>query len=374
MDLTGISTKEIAGFMEKAKANGLSGADALKQLQEQLTKIHGAGKLGELFQDQQVMDFLTPMLANIEEYKKIKEAVAGAAAPDILKDFETQMQGLDAQFTKFKELGVQAIREVGEAFGTWLPKINEGLETLIQKFRAFNESTGGLGRDILIWGGGAVLHAGSLGVIGIAVSAITAGLSALVAIGGAIAGFFAAITAPVWLTVAAFAAVGAAIWYFRKELGALIDRISAGIDWGALMPTGIADAWNALATAIEKVIALAKTPFLLNMRPAQGGPKTPADANGGTVPAEGERKAKSQGQWNFMNGFSQFFEGRRARPEPAQLPAPAVTVAPPPPQKVDVQTTVTVEAAPGTSVLSTNTKTTGAGAGTVNTGKSVGAP
>ncbi len=47
--LTGMSGKEIEGLMQKAKANGLEGGDALAYVREQLEKIHGAGALAEIF-------------------------------------------------------------------------------------------------------------------------------------------------------------------------------------------------------------------------------------------------------------------------------------------------------------------------------------
>ncbi|MCY1669344.1 phage tail tape measure protein [Rhizobium sp. SL86] len=109
--LTGISGKEIAGLLKTAKDNGLEGADALASVREQLEKIYGAGKLGSIFGDMQVMDFLIPMLANIDEYKRIRQEVANATGSVIDKDFETQMEGLNRQLTIFNEIGTQAGRE-----------------------------------------------------------------------------------------------------------------------------------------------------------------------------------------------------------------------------------------------------------------------
>ncbi|WP_375588119.1 hypothetical protein ABWH89_12065 [Hoeflea alexandrii] len=69
----------------------IEGAEALGYVREQLEKIHGAGALGELFQDVQVMDFLIPFLGNVDEYKRIKDEVAKATGAMIDEDFDTQM-------------------------------------------------------------------------------------------------------------------------------------------------------------------------------------------------------------------------------------------------------------------------------------------
>ena len=89
--LTGVSGGEIEKLMKKAKANGLEGAEALGFVREQLEQIHGAGALGELFSDMQVMDFLIPFLSNVDEFKRIKGEVAAATGAMIDADFETQM-------------------------------------------------------------------------------------------------------------------------------------------------------------------------------------------------------------------------------------------------------------------------------------------
>jgi hypothetical protein len=180
--LTGVSGDEIAGLLQKAKKNGLEGKAALEQVREQLVKIHGAGALGEIFSDQQVMDFLIPFLGNVDEYKRIKEAVAKATGAAVDTDFETQMQGLNRQLTIFQEIGTQAAREVGFAFGAWLPMINDYLAAGLKSYRAWDKETGGLGTKLLTAAGGGVLLATAFGALGIALPIIGAGLSAVAAL------------------------------------------------------------------------------------------------------------------------------------------------------------------------------------------------
>ncbi|MRH93888.1 phage tail tape measure protein [Agrobacterium tumefaciens] len=223
--LTGVSSKEIQGLMGKAKAAGMSDADALATVREQLEKIYGAGKLGELFSDMQVMDFLIPMLGNIDEYKSIKDEVAKATGSAIDADFETQMQGLNRQLTIFREIGTQASREVGLAFGTWMPAINGYLMDGLKWVRDFDAATGGMVKQGLAFAGVAVLAAAGLGVLGVVLPAIGAGLSVL-----------AALFSPVGIALAGIAAAGVYIYRNWTNFAPRLARL-----WGSL-----GDAWKTI--------------------------------------------------------------------------------------------------------------------------------
>jgi hypothetical protein len=212
--LSGVSSKEIAGLMKKAKANGLEGADALAQVREQLEKIHGAGALGGLFSDVQVMDFLIPFLGNVDEYKRIKEEVAKATGAVIDRDFNTQIQGLNRQLIIFHEIGTQAIREVGLAFGTWLPMINENLAAAIKWLRELDKSTGGMVRQALVFAGAGILITGALGALGIVLPIVAAGFEALLALLG-----------PVGWLIAAVAAGGVYIYRNWATYGPQLSRV-----------------------------------------------------------------------------------------------------------------------------------------------------
>ncbi|WP_160009762.1 phage tail tape measure protein [Rhizobium sp. 18055] len=177
--LTGISGKEIEGLMKKAKASGLEGADALEEVRKQLEAIHGAGALGGLFSDMQVMGFLIPMLGNIDEYKRIKQAVADATGAMSDADFATQMASLNTQLVTFGEIGTQVWREVGLAFGTWMPSINAYLQDGLKWLRETDAATGGLVKTSLAWAGAGILVAAGLGAFGVILPILGAGLAAV---------------------------------------------------------------------------------------------------------------------------------------------------------------------------------------------------
>lgn len=177
--LTGVSSGSIGKYMAIAKKRGLEGGAALEFVREQLEAIGGAAKLGELFQDQQVLDFLIPMLANIDEYKRIKSEVAAATGAVIDEDFETKMKGLTVQLRRLQEIGTQAMRDVGFAFGQWLPMINGYLEAALKWIRELDAATGGWVQQALVAAGGGILLVGAIGALGLALPIVIAGFSAL---------------------------------------------------------------------------------------------------------------------------------------------------------------------------------------------------
>ncbi len=212
--LTGVSGGEIDKLMKKATANGLEGADALGFVREQLEAIHGAGKLGDLFADQQVMDFIIPFLANVDEFKRIKEAVAQATGGAIDADFETQMKSLNTQQTIFKELGEQVSREIGFAFGAWLPMINENLAAAVEWFRELDKETGGMVRKSLSLAGGVAVLGAAFGALSFVMPIVGSGLAILATPLTLLAGALTAISAPVWAAIAGVAALGAVAYRY----------------------------------------------------------------------------------------------------------------------------------------------------------------
>lgn len=419
--LTGVSGKEIEGLMKKAKANGLEGAEALGYVRDQLQKIHGAGKLGELFQDQQVLDFLIPFLNNLEEYKRIKEEVAKATGANSQADFDTQMQGLNRQFMIFQEVGVQAVREVGLAFGTWLPTINQHLISTLKWLRETDDKTGGMVRNALAFGGAAILLAGGLGVLGMVLPVIASGLSLatgplalLAALGYLIYRNWSNIGPMVseamkdfgsgfwqWLDPIKTSGAGTAdaivgiangivrlgsglmrlagigdgnpgsvfktlgdviggtlalaitiienlakgIEWVVNALANLVDAINKGINWSALIPQGVVDAWNGIATAIERVQALLNGGVTISPNRGRNGLDGAGPPTNGNTPAP---QAPARGR----NG----------------LPvSPAVA-----PASGNSRADIFIHADAGTKVTDTKTASTGNNAPRINTGKSVG--
>ena len=224
--LTGVSEKSIGHYMAVAKKRGLEGGEALQFVREQIEAIGGASKIGKLFGDQQVLDFLIPMLSNIEEYKRIKGEVASATGSVIDRDFNTQMEGLNRQLTILGEIGTQAVRKVGLAFGTWLPDINAALMRMLKFVNDLDASTGGWVTSAITAAGGGLLLVGALGALGVALPVVVAGF-------GALASLAAVALSPIGLLIAA---IGGGAVYVAKNwdrYGPRVMRMWERIRFGA---------------------------------------------------------------------------------------------------------------------------------------------
>ncbi|MDD9910182.1 MAG: phage tail tape measure protein [Ahrensia sp.] len=221
-DLTGVSSKVVAGYMEEAKARGLEGADALEEVKRQLEGIGAAEKLSTLFGDQQVLDFLLPMLANIEEYKRIKAEVLAADEEVIARDRETQLAGPMRQWAQLRELATQTQRDIGESFNAWLPTLLNGAVQLRDLARELEDAFPGLKQKVLQFGAGAVLLAVGLGALGLVLPAVTAGASALAAA-------FALAFSWVGVVIALLATGAYAIYRNWDRIGPYFEALWSGV-------------------------------------------------------------------------------------------------------------------------------------------------
>ncbi len=268
--ISGVSGKEISGLMAKAKKNGLQGTEALAEVQKQLVAIHGSSALGGLFSDMQVMGFLIPMLGNIEEYKRIKDEVSKATGAITDRDFETQMMALNQQLTIFGEIGTQVTREVGLAFGEWLPAINNNLEAALKWVREFDAETGGMVKRSLMFAGAGVLVAAALGALGVVLPMVAAGfgaVAALVSPVGVALGLIAYAAVQIYKNWGAFGPRIIQTWQFLKrgffdlaeglkERGQrILDYGSDLVDrYGPMIRSGFARAWDAVVSGAPAVL------------------------------------------------------------------------------------------------------------------------
>jgi len=266
--LTGVGEEQIGKYMKAAEKNGLKGAEALGYVRQQLEAIGAASKVSELFSDQQVLDFIVPFLANVQEYKDIKEKVSAATGAAIDTDFETQMKGMNRQLAILNEIGTQSVREVGFAFGEWLPTINDWLLSGIRGLRAFDQATGGWVKTLLTGAGGVVLFVTALGALGLALPIVGAGL-------GAIGALIGVILSPLGVAIGLLAGAGVLIaknWdkvkpALMKFWDGLKDRASKAWEgtkrlWGQAQPylsrvwsrvtDGAVRAWNWIADAAPR--------------------------------------------------------------------------------------------------------------------------
>ncbi|MCR9123006.1 MAG: phage tail tape measure protein [Phyllobacteriaceae bacterium] len=232
-DLTGVGADAIRGYMEQAEAMGLSGADALDHVRESLEKIGGAERLSQLFGDQQVLDFLIPMMANLEEYKRIRDAVAAGDRSVIGADFATQMEGPQRQRLIFNEIMTQQSRDLGDAYNAWLPTVNGLLLNFTGYLAQLDSDLPGVRQQALSMAAAASIVAAGLGALGFVLPLITAGL-------GLLGSAAALMLSPVGLAIGLLAWGAAEIYKRWDDLAPWFEK-----QWDRLSDAG-RHAWRAI--------------------------------------------------------------------------------------------------------------------------------
>lgn len=228
--LTGVSQKQIDAMMKNAKGKGLNDKQAAEEVAQNIKAILGRTKLGQLFGDQQVQDFLIPALMNMEKYKVFKEAIKTAGIDVIANDFQTQMAGLGTQLTIFNQIIDIFEDRIGMAFSSNLGWINAGLIELLGQIKAVDAAFPGLIDKVLTFGGGALVLVTALGLLGPVFSVLSAGI-------GVVAAVIGAILSPIGLLVAAFVGAAAIIYsdwenfapFFSQMWGGLKQEFSGAV-------------------------------------------------------------------------------------------------------------------------------------------------
>ncbi len=128
------------------------GRDPILEVIEMMKELSGGDvfKVSEVFQDKQVLNFIKPMMQNLDEYKRIKAAAFGAEGV-VDSDFEHMMETTSEQFKllkiNMKELVFPHLQEPIQKINELLTKINNN--PLLQK-GLFGAIIGTIGAGILL--------------------------------------------------------------------------------------------------------------------------------------------------------------------------------------------------------------------------------
>ncbi len=128
------------------------GRDPILEVIEMMTELSGGDvfKVSEVFQDKQVLNFIKPMMQNLDEYKRIKASALGAEGV-VDSDFEHMMETTNEQFKllkiNMKELVFPHLHEPIQKINELLTKINNN--PLLQK-GLFGAIIGTIGAGILL--------------------------------------------------------------------------------------------------------------------------------------------------------------------------------------------------------------------------------
>lgn len=235
---------EIDKIMKKANAGPGSDKDKQEAARKQIEQLLAGTKVGRLYADMQVLDFLIPTLLNLDKLKDFKRQVAESGAEVINQDFESRMRGLSQQLLVFGELGSQALRRIGVAFASNLPLANRALTLLLQTVVAVDAKWPGLIDSVLSWTG-ALLAAG-------------AGIAILTPVFSALAAAIALIVSPIGLVIAGIAALAAGAAYLYQNWATVGPQLSQlWTDIGAKFSAG----WESIRSgqALEATIAWLST-------------------------------------------------------------------------------------------------------------------
>ena len=128
------------------------GRDPILEVIEMMNELSGGDvfKVSEVFQDKQVLNFIKPMMQNLDEYKRIKASALGAEGV-VDSDFEHMMETTNEQFKllkiNMKELVFPHLHEPIQKINELLTKINNN--PLLQK-GLFGAIIGTIGAGILL--------------------------------------------------------------------------------------------------------------------------------------------------------------------------------------------------------------------------------
>lgn len=257
MKLSGISQKQALDFYNQRKKQGMSDKEAAAAAVEQIQALGGASKLSGIFGDMQVLDFLLPMLANIEKYREFKKEIQNAGLDVIAKDFETQWQGLTTQLAIGEEIGTQAIRRIGIAFGANLPIVNEWGKAALGWVHQVDAAYPGVIDTVLGVAGAFLMLVAGLAVLVPVMSVLSAAFGVLASIVGAV-------LSPIGLVAAALAAVAYVIYsdwanfapFFQKMWSGLQTAAGAYVDYLKALFTGD---WSGMKAALTRMASGART-------------------------------------------------------------------------------------------------------------------
>lgn len=235
---------EIDKIMKKAGTGKGTDKEKEEAAKKQIAQLLSGTKIGRLYADMQVLDFLIPTLLNLEKLKDFKRQVKEAGADVINQDFQSRMRGLSQQLLLFGELGTQALRRIGLAFASNLPLANRAMTLLLQTVVAVDAKWPGLIDSVLSWTG-AILAAG-------------AGIAILTPVFSALAAAIALIISPIGLVIAGIAALAAGAAYLYQNWATVGPQLSAlWADIGAKFSAG----WESIRSgqALEATIAWLST-------------------------------------------------------------------------------------------------------------------
>lgn len=166
----------IEGVLADAARRGINPIEAVIQKIRERTGGN-MFRVGDLFGDMQVLNFLRPMLRGTQEYLDVLQGARAANAGLIDQDFNTRMQGAALSLGLVQERAEQLMRRVGLASAVVLGPLNQFLETVQNGLGWMDANYPGVIDQTIGWGASLVVLAGVLGLAVPAVGFLASGFA-----------------------------------------------------------------------------------------------------------------------------------------------------------------------------------------------------
>lgn len=221
----GVDMEGIYNSALRMAARGVD-IDPVEALLEQLRRVHARnpGGIARLIPDENARNAFLAFNTNIARFLDLRNQLRRTTPGVIDEAAETRMQGLGAEMRRLSEIGSQFSDRLGALGERVLPRLNEGLGSLLELVRATDRDFPGLVDTVLLAAGGFALAAGSLGLVGAAIGLI---MTPLKIIGAGLAALF---SLKALALVGALAAVAGAIYLVWKNWETLIGAWNTGMD------------------------------------------------------------------------------------------------------------------------------------------------
>ncbi len=255
---------DIPKELAKAAKDGTSPLEHMLEVIQKITK-GDATKLNQLFGDKQVLEFIKPMLANMDEYRRIREEALKARGT-VEADFQRRLQTAQASADRFNAAIQNLNTSIGSALLPLLTDLVGKLVPIIDKIGEWADKNPELARTII---------ATTAALVGFRIAVATLSFVGLLGKGGALSLLAAGFNSIAWAATAAKEAVA-----LQSSLAALsgvnysgfakfVDGIKgiamavpgvaalgeAFAAIGAAMATISAPVWGALAVAVAAIAA-----------------------------------------------------------------------------------------------------------------------
>ena len=118
---------DVMAELEYAAQKGISPVEHMLQVLDRVTDGGQADKVAAIFGDKQVLEFIKPMMANMDEYRRIRES-ALAAQGTVEEDYARRIQTAEGVQKRFSA----AMENLNTSIGmSLIPTINRLLDTII---------------------------------------------------------------------------------------------------------------------------------------------------------------------------------------------------------------------------------------------------